>query len=498
MVNKLVYNPLLASGFQLITDGTVFPFKGVVAAIANLPLTGNAQNDVYIVSATDRIYTWNSTQSFGTVDKWVDIGAVSSIDWSSVANRPSSLVTDIDSAVSLKHSHANAVALAAVTNTNTGDQDLSGKVDKVSGKGLSTNDFTDNLKNAYDDAVSNKADKVTSSTSGHFAGLDSNGNLTDSGSKPADFAASATAHSQNTDTQLKSGVVNITSVNVVEINEYAISRDVDNSLFGTANNTHVNLGRSSVTGTTGQNYTNATVGGGVSNQATRNGATVTGGTTNTAAGVSATVGGGISNQATNQNATVCGGTSNTSSGYSASGEAAQAIGTACTASGQGSSAEGYYAVASLQGQFARASGRFAVPSSSGAAQISTLVARTVTTNNTPTILSLDGTSSLVHTVIPTDSAWGFQIVVTAIQTAGSVGVVGDAHAYRYFGLIKNIAGTVTIPSYGVEDMAGDALWAAVAILADNTNKALQILVTGITDKTIRWVARIELTEVKIV
>lgn len=37
-------------------------------------------------------------------------------------------------------------------------------------------------------AASDKADKVASATSGNFAGLDSNGNLTDSGKKAADFA----------------------------------------------------------------------------------------------------------------------------------------------------------------------------------------------------------------------------------------------------------------------------------------------------------------------
>lgn len=39
--------------------------------------------------------------------------------------------------------------------------------------------------------ISGKADKVTSATSGNFAGLDSNGNLTDSGSKASDFATAA-------------------------------------------------------------------------------------------------------------------------------------------------------------------------------------------------------------------------------------------------------------------------------------------------------------------
>ena len=55
---------------------------------------------------------------------------------------------EIASAISLKHSnsldhsHANKSALDLVSGTNTGDQDLSGKVDKVTGKGLSTEDYT--------------------------------------------------------------------------------------------------------------------------------------------------------------------------------------------------------------------------------------------------------------------------------------------------------------------------------------------------------------------
>ena len=40
-------------------------------------------------------------------------------------------------------------------------------------------------------SLDHKADKVASATAGHFAGLDANGNLTDSGSKAADFATAA-------------------------------------------------------------------------------------------------------------------------------------------------------------------------------------------------------------------------------------------------------------------------------------------------------------------
>ena len=42
--------------------------------------------------------------------------------------------------------------------------------------------------------VSGKADKVTGATSGNFAGLDNNGNLTDSGKDAADFAAASHTH----------------------------------------------------------------------------------------------------------------------------------------------------------------------------------------------------------------------------------------------------------------------------------------------------------------
>ena len=44
-----------------------------------------------------------------------------------------------------------------------------------------------------------KADKVKSATAGNFAGLDSSGNLTDSGKKPGDFAAASHTHTEKAD-----------------------------------------------------------------------------------------------------------------------------------------------------------------------------------------------------------------------------------------------------------------------------------------------------------
>lgn len=49
--------------------------------------------------------------------------------------------------------------------------------------------------------ISGKADKVKNATSGNFAALDANGNLTDSGKKPADFVAAETGKRLMTDAE---------------------------------------------------------------------------------------------------------------------------------------------------------------------------------------------------------------------------------------------------------------------------------------------------------
>ena len=51
-----------------------------------------------------------------------------------------------------------------------------------------------------------KADKVKNVTAGHFAGLDSSGNLTDSGKKPGDFANAYHAHAGYAEVKIFSGV----------------------------------------------------------------------------------------------------------------------------------------------------------------------------------------------------------------------------------------------------------------------------------------------------
>jgi hypothetical protein len=92
--------------------------------------------------------------------------------------------------------------------------------------------------------------------------------------------------------------------------EIYMSRDADNNLYGNQANTHVNLGFSSDTGTSGQNISYASIGGGFSNTASNNSATVGGGNYNKANGGYATIGGGWGNFASSSYAAVGGGRDN--------------------------------------------------------------------------------------------------------------------------------------------------------------------------------------------
>jgi len=101
-IYKSILNPFTGQ-LQLVIDSTIFQLKEAVASQANLPLTGNFENDVRITKDTDLMYTWSIALSSGTLDKWLQIGSASSVDWSALTNKPSASVSDIDDAVSKKH-----------------------------------------------------------------------------------------------------------------------------------------------------------------------------------------------------------------------------------------------------------------------------------------------------------------------------------------------------------------------------------------------------------
>ncbi len=86
-------------------------------------------------------------------------------------------------------------------------------------------------------------------------------------------------------------------------------------VFGNFADTHINLGfGTSETGTSGQNFAGATVGGGSNNKAKREYSTVSGGLSNTANGPNAFIGSGYNNLVSNSNGVVTGGANNTAGG----------------------------------------------------------------------------------------------------------------------------------------------------------------------------------------
>lgn len=71
-------------------------------------------------------------------------------------------------------------------------------------------DYLDNLNTSLSTTSANAATKVSGATAGHFAGLDSNGNLTDSGKQAGDFATSA--QGSKADSAIQSVKVNGTAL----------------------------------------------------------------------------------------------------------------------------------------------------------------------------------------------------------------------------------------------------------------------------------------------
>jgi hypothetical protein len=85
--------------------------------VSNLPPTGNVPGDARITSDTGHLYIWDGAT-------WLDQGDVVDLNWDAISGKPSSTPTQIDNTVSEAHA------------PHSDDQDLSGKVDKVSGSSL--------------------------------------------------------------------------------------------------------------------------------------------------------------------------------------------------------------------------------------------------------------------------------------------------------------------------------------------------------------------------
>jgi hypothetical protein len=137
------------------------------------------------------------------------------------------------------------------------------------------------------------------------------------------------------------------------------------------------------------------------------------------------------------------------------------------------------------GQMTYASGRF---ETQGDAQTSVFVCRGTSASATLTELFLDGASQRM--IVPTNSTWAFDVLVTGRASNG------NSAAYQIRGAIKNNAGTTSIlgtPTFSLlaEDVAA---WNA-SVAADNVNQALTVSVSGSAGTSMRWVATVRTVEV---
>lgn len=232
----------------------------------------------------------------------------------------------------------------------------------------------------------------------------------------------------------------------------------------------------------------STVGAGFTNTAGGIASFVGGGSGNSANGLQAAVGAGLGNNASNTNSFIGGGTTNTASGNSAT----VAGGNNNTASADNSAiAGGIAASAYLYGQVAHANGLFATQ---GDAQASDILYRIATTDATAGVeMFLDG--SALRGVVPLNTAWAFIVRLIGRSSAGVCAV------WETKGGIQNNANTVSLIAANTQTVVVDGTggsWgvtANFAVTADNTNKSLKLAVTGAVATSIRWVARVALTEV---
>lgn len=130
------------------------------------------------------------------------------------------------------------------------------------------------------------------------------------------------------------------------------------------------------------------------------------------------------------------------------------------------------------------------------ARIIDVVAKAATTTATATALTLGGGAEGATTaiVIPSNTAWAFVAHVVAIDVTNGF---ANSKKWSFDGLVLNDGGVVTVSSaaLGTDATSGTFTGSVALPSADNTLKALRIVATGIAATTIRWTARVEMTQV---
>jgi hypothetical protein len=216
--------------------------------------------------------------------------------------------------------------------------------------------------------------------------------------------------------------------------------------------------------------------GGDSNTASGSTAAILGGTGNTASTGSYTaVVGGSTNTASATQATVLGGQNNLADALNS------------TASGH------YSATRGMIGSKSHASGSLSGTAGLRQKREATLMVNTA--NATATAITTNGSAAAATNQFNLVTGSGLMVQGQVIVRNNSTGDVGY---FTFTGACKNVAGTVSLSGTPVVSAyAGDASLntCAVAIVADNTNKCLQVTVTGIAATALIWAAEVTSCEI---
>jgi len=154
---------------------------------------------------------------------------------------------------------------------------------------------------------------------------------------------------------------------------------------------------------------------------------------------------------------------------------------------------GYEAKATNYAEFCHAAGKF---SNAGDAQHTILIARKLTTDNTANVILLldNGLSGSYKLYIPSKTTWTFEIKLSAYNDTDSAG-----GGWIFKGAIRSDgSGNTAIIGIGVtaESWLDTAMSTASAdVVANDTTNSLDIRVTGLSGKNIRWVAVVDISQV---
>lgn len=154
---------------------------------------------------------------------------------------------------------------------------------------------------------------------------------------------------------------------------------------------------------------------------------------------------------------------------------------------------GYEAKATRYGELSHAAGKFAY---AGDAQHTILIARKLTTNNTANVvLLLDNNGYVANKLeLPVKTTWTFEVKLSAYNDTDSAG-----GGWIFKGAIRSDgSGNTSIIGVGVtaESWLDAAMSGASAdVVANDTTNSLDIRVTGLSGKNIRWVAVIDISQV---